>query len=52
MRGNLPVKSGDELTGIANAITEKYPSRTTRDAIEAKGMYGYLAQPELNRGLT
>ena len=39
------IKSGDELTGIANAITEKYPSRTTRDAIEAGDVWLFEAQP-------
>ena len=39
------IKSGNELTGIANAITEKYPSRTTRDAIEAGDVWLFEAQP-------
>tara|TARA_Y100000766_G_scaffold235827_1_gene211330 strand:+ start:459 stop:695 length:237 start_codon:yes stop_codon:yes gene_type:complete len=39
------IKSGNELAGIANAITAKYPSRTTRDAIEAGDVWLFEAQP-------
>ena len=37
------IKSGEELIGIAGAITNKYPSRTTRDAIEAGDVWLFEA---------
>ena len=39
------IKAGEELTGIAAAITNKYPSRTTREGIEAGDVWLFEAGP-------
>ena len=39
------IKSGEELTGLAAAITNKYPSRTTREGIEAGDVWLFEARP-------
>jgi hypothetical protein len=41
----MRIESGEELTGIASAITNKYPSRTTRGAIEAGDVWLFEAGP-------
>lgn len=39
------IKSGPELDGIASAITGKYPSRTTRSAVENGDVWLFEAEP-------
>jgi len=39
------IQSGDILDGISAAITSKYPSQTTRAAVEAGGVWLFEAAP-------
>ncbi|MDP6416117.1 MAG: hypothetical protein QGG54_13985 [Gammaproteobacteria bacterium] len=39
------IQSGDELEGITAAITAKYPSQTTRAAVESGGVWLFEAAP-------
>lgn len=39
------IQSGDELDGITEAITNKYPSQTTRAVVEAGGVWVFEAIP-------
>ncbi|MEE2899349.1 MAG: hypothetical protein VX815_12870 [Gemmatimonadota bacterium] len=39
------IQSGDALDGISAAITSKYPSRTTRAAVEAGDVWLFEAEP-------
>ncbi|MCH7817503.1 MAG: hypothetical protein IIC60_13150 [Proteobacteria bacterium] len=41
----LRIESGDILDGISAAITDKYPSRTTRAAVEAGDVWVFEAAP-------
>ena len=41
------IQSGDELDGITAAITNKYPSQTTRTAVETGGVWLFEAVPGL-----
>ena len=41
----LRIKSGEILDGISAAITSKYPSRTTRAAVEAGEVWVFEAAP-------
>ena len=43
----IRIQSGDELDGITAAITNKYPSQTTRAAVETGGVWLFEAAPGL-----
>ena len=42
------IQSGDELDGITAAITNKYPSQTTRSAVEQGDVWLFEAAPRNN----
>lgn len=44
----IRIQAGDELDGITAAITNKYPSQTTRSTVEQGGVWLFEAAPRRN----
>ncbi|MDA1369667.1 MAG: hypothetical protein O2971_02755 [Proteobacteria bacterium] len=44
----IRIQAGDELDGITAAITNKYPSQTTRATVEQGGVWLFEAAPRRN----
>ena len=47
-RNLIRIQAGDELDGITAAITNKYPSQTTRSAVEQGNVWLFEAAPRNN----
>lgn len=47
-RNLIRIQAGDELDGITTAITDKYPSQTTRAMVEQGGVWLFEAAPRNN----
>ena len=47
-RNLVRIQAGDELDGITAAITNKYPSQTTRSSVEQGDVWLFEAAPRNN----